>query len=84
MSSSDEDVVRRPGRTTAADRAESPVGSEHSNTPAARDLSPFGSDAENMNGDDDADLFGSDGSEGGFGNEEKYKNCYNASRVQTC
>ncbi|PKX94450.1 Paf1-complex subunit LEO1 [Aspergillus novofumigatus IBT 16806] len=70
MSSSDEDVVRRPGRTTAADRAESPGGSEHSNTPAARDPSPFGSDAGNMNGDDDADLFGSDGSEGGFGNEE--------------
>ncbi|KAF4268557.1 hypothetical protein CNMCM8057_008509 [Aspergillus fumigatus] len=70
MSSSDEDVVRRPGRSMAADRAESPVGSEQSNNAAARHSSPFGSDAGNMNGDDDADLFGSDGSEGGFGNEE--------------
>jgi RNA polymerase-associated protein LEO1 len=73
MSSSDEDVVRRPGRSMAADRAESPVGSEQSNNAAARHSSPFGSDAGNMNGDDDADLFGSDGSEGGFGNEEKYE-----------
>ncbi|GIK02694.1 hypothetical protein Aspvir_006753 [Aspergillus viridinutans] len=70
MSSSDEDVVRRPGRATAADRADSPVSSERSNTPTARDPSPFKSDAGNLNGDDDADLFGSDGSEGGFDNDE--------------
>jgi RNA polymerase-associated protein LEO1 len=35
-----------------------------------------------MNGDDDADLFGSDGSEGGFGNEEKYERFYNAFNIK--
>ncbi|PLB44035.1 hypothetical protein P170DRAFT_418597 [Aspergillus steynii IBT 23096] len=69
MSSSDEDVVRRPGRSSGAGQPASPSGSERSN-PAARLESPAGSDAGNMNGDDDADLFGSDGSDGGFGNDD--------------
>lgn len=64
MSSSDEEVVRRPGR---AGRDQSPAGSEHSNAPAADN----GMDLDNINGDDDdADLFGSDGDEGGFGDDE--------------
>ncbi|EAW07912.1 Paf1-complex subunit LEO1 [Aspergillus clavatus NRRL 1] len=71
MSSSDEDVVRRPARATAADQPGSPIGSDRSNTPAVRDQSPFGSDAGNLNGDDDADLFGSDGSDGGFGDDSR-------------
>ncbi|KKK17766.1 hypothetical protein P175DRAFT_0498950 [Aspergillus ochraceoroseus IBT 24754] len=60
MSSSDEDVVRRPGRSGGGglSQPESEAGSP----------SPVASDAGNMNGvdDDDADLFGSDGSDGGF------------------
>ncbi|KAL4914208.1 Leo1-like protein-domain-containing protein [Aspergillus aurantiobrunneus] len=60
MSSSDEDVVRRPARSGAG-QALSEAGSAPGSPAAA-------SDAENKNGvdDDDADLFGSDGSEGGF------------------
>lgn len=73
MSSSDEDVVRRPGRTSGAGQPASPSASERSN-PAAAPESPAHSDAGNVNGDDDddADLFGSDGSDGGFGNEDEY------------
>lgn len=64
MSSSDEEVVRRPGRSS---REQSPAGSEHSNAPVADN----GMDLDNINGDDDdADLFGSDGSEGGLGDDE--------------
>ncbi|PYH82107.1 hypothetical protein BO82DRAFT_309246 [Aspergillus uvarum CBS 121591] len=59
MSSSDEDVVRRPVRGAAADRPGSPSGSE------------LGSDAGNMNNYDDADLFGSDASDGGFGDDNE-------------
>ncbi|KAH8425719.1 Paf1-complex subunit LEO1 [Aspergillus melleus] len=70
MSSSDEDVVRRPGRSSGAGQPASPSGSERSN-PAAAPESPAGLDAGNLNGDDDdADLFGSDGSDGGFGNDD--------------
>lgn len=58
MSSSDEEVVRRPGRSG---RGQSPAGSEPSNTPAADNM-----DLDQPNGDDDADLFGSDGDEGGL------------------
>lgn len=57
MSSSDEEVVRRPGRSG---RAQSP-GSEHNNTPVADSM-----DLDQPNGDGDADLFGSDGDEGGL------------------
>ena len=64
MSSSDEEVVRRPGR---AGRDQSPAGSEHSNAPVADN----GMDLDNIDGDDDdADLFGSDGDEGGLGDDE--------------
>lgn len=63
MSSSDEEVVRRPGRSG---KAQSPAESEHNDGLAADDM-----DVDKPNGgDDDADLFGSDGSEGGFGDEE--------------
>lgn len=63
MSSSDEEVVRRPGRSG---KAQSPAESEHNDGPAADDM-----DVDKPNGgDDDADLFGSDGSEGGFADEE--------------
>jgi len=58
MSSSDEEVVRRPGRSG---RGQSPAGSEHSNTSAADNM-----DLDQPNGDDDADLFGSDGDAGGL------------------
>ncbi|PYH32748.1 Paf1-complex subunit LEO1 [Aspergillus neoniger CBS 115656] len=68
MSSSDEDVVRRPGRSTGAVQPGSPSASEHSEAPA-RSQSPAGSDADNANGYDDADLFGSDASDGGFGDD---------------
>ncbi|KAG2414106.1 hypothetical protein HFD88_003297 [Aspergillus terreus] len=73
MSSSDEEVVRRPGRSAGAGQPASPSGSEQRsehNGSAARDQSPVASDTGNMNmDDDDADLFGSDGSDGGFGND---------------
>lgn len=63
MSSSDEEVVRRPGRSG---RVQSPAESEHHDGPTADDM-----DVDKPKGDDDdADLFGSDGSEGGFGDEE--------------
>lgn len=67
MSSSDEDVVRRPARTGAG-QALSEAGS------APGSPAPM-SDAGNMNGadDDDADLFGSDGgSDGGFDQDTEY------------
>ncbi|KAE8145916.1 Leo1-like protein-domain-containing protein [Aspergillus avenaceus] len=70
MSSSDEDVVRRPGRGTGAGQSTSSPRSVHSNTPIARHDSPARPDSRNMNDDDDADLFGSDGSEDGFGNDD--------------
>lgn len=71
MSSSDEDVIRRPARGPGAGhQPSSPSGSEGSNGPAVRDQSPVGSDAPNMNGDDDdADLFGSEGSDAGLDHE---------------
>lgn len=76
MSSSDEEVVRRPGRSAGAGQPASPSGSEQRsehNGSAARDQSPVASDTGNMNmDDDDADLFGSDGSDGGFGNDTEY------------
>lgn len=71
MSSSDEDVVRRPGRSAGAGQPGSPSASEHSEAPA-RSQSPAGSDAGNANGYDDADLFGSDASDGGFGDDNEY------------
>ncbi|KAL5366559.1 Leo1-like protein-domain-containing protein [Aspergillus floccosus] len=73
MSSSDEEVVRRPGRSAGTGQPASPSGSEQRsehNESTARDQSPVASDTGNMNmDDDDADLFGSDGSDGGFGND---------------
>ncbi|KAF7595763.1 hypothetical protein BBP40_004894 [Aspergillus hancockii] len=69
MSSSDEEVVRRPGRGSGAGQPPpSPSDSEH-NPDVARNYSPVEYDGGIMNGDDDADLFGSDGSDGGFGND---------------
>ncbi|KAL1967545.1 hypothetical protein VTN77DRAFT_3060 [Rasamsonia byssochlamydoides] len=71
MSSSEEEDIRRPGRSTDASRAHSLSDSEYGDTPNAPSggaESPVGSDADRMNGDhddDDADLFG-DGSEGGL------------------
>lgn len=73
MSSSDEDIVRRPGRGSGAGQPASPSGSEHSNPATARNGSPVGADPDILNDDDDADLFGSDGSEGGFGNDNEYR-----------
>ncbi|KAI3046139.1 hypothetical protein CBS147352_7352 [Aspergillus niger] len=70
MSSSDEDVVRRPGRSAGAGQPGSPSASEHSEAPA-RSQSPAGSDAGNADGYDDADLFGSDASDGGFGDDNE-------------
>ncbi|KAF9887463.1 hypothetical protein FE257_010180 [Aspergillus nanangensis] len=74
MSSSDEDIVRRPGRGTGAGHPASRSGSERSD-PASRDQSPVASDAGNMmnaDADDDvADLFGSDGSDAGFGDDNE-------------
>lgn len=67
MSSSDEEVVRRPGRSTDASRVQSPSASERSANGHAE--SPLGSDR--LNDDDDADLFGSDG-DGDL--EEEYDN----------
>ena len=73
MSSSDEDVVRRPGRGGTAHVQASP-GSERSlSAKESHAQSVFGSDGENANGDDDADLFGSDGSDG-EGNGIEYEN----------
>ncbi|KAE8321998.1 Leo1-like protein-domain-containing protein [Aspergillus sergii] len=69
MSSSDEDIVRRPGRSSGAGQPASPSGSEDRNPATARIGSPVGADPDILNDDDDADLFGSDGSEGGFGND---------------
>lgn len=64
MSSSDEEVVRRPGRSG---RVQSPAESEHNEAQAADDM-----DLDKPNGDDgDDDLFGSEGSDGGFGGEEE-------------
>lgn len=62
---SDEDVVRRPGRSGASDRQSSE--NEQGNTPTAQneDTNP-----DNMNGDDDADLFGSDEPDGDADNNE--------------
>ncbi|KAL4877201.1 Leo1-like protein-domain-containing protein [Aspergillus karnatakaensis] len=60
MSSSDEDVIRRPARSGAG-QALSDAGSEPRSPVNAFDAGdPNGAD------DDDADLFGSDGSEGGL------------------
>ena len=67
MSSSDEDVVRRPARS-GADQPLSEAGS------APGSPAPM-SDAGSMNGagDDDADLFGSDGgSNTGFDQDAEY------------
>lgn len=72
MSSSDEDIVRRPGRSSGSGQPASPSGSEHSNPATARIGSPVGADPDILNDDDDADLFGSDGSEGGSGNYNEY------------
>lgn len=72
MSSSDEGIVRRPGRNSGAGQPASPSGSEQSNPATARNGSPVGADPDILNDDDDADLFGSDGSEGGFGNDNEY------------
>ncbi|RAL09306.1 Paf1-complex subunit LEO1 [Aspergillus homomorphus CBS 101889] len=58
MSSSDEDVVRRPGRSAGAGQPGSPSGSE------------LGSDTGNMNSYNDADLFGSDASDAGLGGDD--------------
>lgn len=66
MSSSDEEVVRRPGRSTDASRVQSPSASERSASPNGRAESPLGSDK--LNADDDADLFGSDGDLEEYGN----------------
>lgn len=64
MSSSDEEVVRRPGRSG---RVQSQAESAHNESPAADDM-----DLDKPNGDDDdTDLFGSEGSDGGFGGEEE-------------
>jgi hypothetical protein len=59
MSSSEEETVRHPGRSTDASRVHSVDASEHAE-------SLVDSDADQLNGhhdDDDADLFGS-GSDG--------------------
>lgn len=59
MSSSEDEAVRRPGRSTDASRVHSADVSDHAE-------SLVGSDADQLNGhhdDDDADLFGS-GSDG--------------------
>ncbi|KAL4888401.1 Leo1-like protein-domain-containing protein [Aspergillus ambiguus] len=72
MDSSDEEVVRRPGRGAGAGQPGSPSGSEQrsEHESVAREQSPVASDPGNMNlDDDDADLFGSEGSDGGFGND---------------
>jgi RNA polymerase-associated protein LEO1 len=70
MSSSEEEQVRRPGRSTDASRVHSESPSDHDDTPNAPNgnaESPLGSDPNRLNGDhgddDDDDLFGS-GSEG--------------------
>lgn len=64
MSSSDEDEVRRPGRSSGASGRQSPTDNDHNDLP--QNDSPNGMNMENMNGqeDDDADLFGSDGPDG--------------------
>lgn len=67
MSSSDEEVVRRPGRATSANGLQSPAPSEGGSD--AGNVRPPAAD-DQMDEDDDADLFGSDGSEGGFDNTE--------------
>lgn len=66
MSSSDEDAVRRPGRSGASGRQS--ADNEQNGTPAAPDEAP----ASNMNGDEDedADLFGSDEPDAEAGNDE--------------
>lgn len=68
MSSSDEEVVRRPGRATSANGLQSPAPSD--NESDAGNVRTHGVDNDQMDEDDDADLFGSDGSEGGFDNVE--------------
>lgn len=68
MSSSDEDVIRRPGRSGPGDHQ----GAEYeqgNNSAQNEDLHETNSD--NMNGDeDDADLFGSDDPGGEAKNDE--------------
>ena len=64
MSSSDEEVTRRRGRSGAGDRQN--AGDESYNTPAQNERF-----SDNMNGDeDDADLFGSDDAGGEASNDE--------------
>lgn len=67
MSSSDEEAVRRPGRSAGANGPHSPAQNDES---GAENKSPFGAGGNQMDEDDDADLFGSDGSEGGLDNIE--------------
>lgn len=65
MSSSEDEQVRRPGRSTDASRVHSMSASDHGDTPNAPNgdvESPLESADDRLNGDhedDDADLFGS-------------------------
>lgn len=65
MSSSDEDAVRRPGRS-AANGVQSGKDSDAGNDSGAENRSPFGAGVDLMDEDNDTDLFGSDGSQGGL------------------
>lgn len=61
MSSSDEDAVRRPGRSAGASRRQSHSENEEDNSPRMN---------IDVGGDDDADLFGSDGPDEDLDNKE--------------
>lgn len=65
MSSSDEEAVRRPGRSNGV---QSPAHSEAHDS-GDDNKSPYGAGNDNLDEDDDADLFGSDGDDNGAENE---------------
>ncbi|KAJ5151843.1 hypothetical protein N7492_010138 [Penicillium capsulatum] len=65
--SSDEEAVRRPGRSAGANG--SPAPSDDGNESGTENHSPAGAGGgDQMEEDDDADLFGSEGEEGGLEN----------------
>lgn len=71
MSSSDEDMVRRPGRIAGASGRQTSADNDHNDLPPQND-SPNEMNMDNANEqeDDDADLFGSDGPDGELDNTE--------------
>ncbi|KAJ6103147.1 hypothetical protein N7486_005574 [Penicillium sp. IBT 16267x] len=69
MSSSDEEAVRRPGRSNGV---QSPAHSDAHDS-GDENKSPYGAGNDNLDEDDDADLFGSDGDDNGVENDRPHR-----------